>query len=111
MRAEDFTPNAPGKLVNTADGILAFVPNPLPPEFTLGWKTIKLLSEAERALGKLGGAGQKLPNPHLLIGPFLRREAILSSRIEGTITTAQELLLFEVESPNTPPTPDVQEVA
>jgi Fic family protein len=54
--------------------------------------------------------GRTLPNPHLLIRPFLRREAILSSRIEGTMTTAEELLLFEVSPSDQPRTSDVREV-
>jgi Fic family protein len=62
------------------------------------------------ALGELKGLGQRLPNPDLLIGPYLRREAVLSSRIEGTLATAEELLLFEVQPEGTPKTPDVFEV-
>lgn len=52
-----------------------------------------------------------LPNPHLLIGPFMRREAILSSRIEGTYASEEELLLFEAAPQRPPKTPDVKEVA
>ena len=52
-----------------------------------------------------------LPNPHLLIGPFLRREAVLSSRIEGTIATAEELLLFEALPAKEPPRDEIREVA
>jgi Fic family protein len=59
--------------------------------------TIKRLSDADRSLGELKGVGRMLPNPHLLIGPFLRREAVASSRIEGTITDLRQLLLFEAD--------------
>lgn len=61
-------------------------------------------------MGELSGMGRRLPNPHLLIGPFLHREAILSSRIEGTHATAKELVLFEA-MPQSLSTPDVKEVA
>jgi Fic family protein len=72
--------------------------------------TISLLDEASRALGELAGLGRMLPNPHLLIGSFLRREAILSSQIEGTIASMDQLLLFEAV-PERRGTPDVQEVS
>ncbi|MGH9380698.1 MAG: Fic family protein, partial [Thermoanaerobaculia bacterium] len=53
------------------------------------------LSSADRAVGRLAGEGRRLPNPHLLIRPFVRREAVLSSRIEGTQATLGELLAAE----------------
>lgn len=114
MRPADFTPDSPGKLVTAqdyhGDDYLAFVPNPLPPPLTLDISTINRLSAAERALGELNGIGQMLPNPHLLIGPFVRREAVLSSRIEGTVTTLQQLLLLEAAPSPQSPNPDAQEV-
>lgn len=70
----------------------------MPSRFPLDYPLIARLSDAERALGELAGVGQMLPNPHLLINPFLRREAVLSSRIEGTVTDLQQLLLFEAEA-------------
>lgn len=114
MRAEDFTGDFPGQMVWVRDSILgeylAFVPNPLPPPLTLDISTVNKLSAAERALGELNGIGQMLPNPHLLIGPFLRREAVLSSRIEGTQTDLTQLLLFEASPSRQPPNPDAEEV-
>ncbi len=56
---------------------------------------MRLLSRADAALSELSGVGRLLPNPHLLIGPWVRREAVLSSRIEGTRTTLNELLIDE----------------
>ena len=53
------------------------------------------LSEADRKIGQLAGEGRRLPNPHLLLRPFVRREAVLSSRIEGTQATLGELLAAE----------------
>lgn len=76
----------------------AFVPAPLPPDLDLDLATVKRLSDADQALGELRGVGGMLPNPHLLIGPFLRREAVASSRIEGTITDLRQLVLFEADA-------------
>ncbi len=78
-------------------GHWTFVPNPLPPELAYDSALVRILSDADRSLGELAGAGKMLPNPLLLIRPFLRREAVLSSRIEGTITELGQLFLFEAE--------------
>jgi Fic family protein len=112
MRREDFTSNAPGRLVTAPEGHLAFVPDPLPPHLDLTPATINLLVDAERAVGELNGIGRRgLPNPHLLINPFLWQEAVLSSRIEGTTATLQDLLLFEAAPHREPEQSDVREVA
>ncbi len=73
----------------------AFVPDPLPPALDWTPGLIKLLSEADRLTGKLAGEGGRLPNPHILMRPFARREAVLSSKIEGTQATLGELLAAE----------------
>ncbi|HKZ53049.1 MAG TPA: Fic/DOC family N-terminal domain-containing protein, partial [Candidatus Acidoferrales bacterium] len=111
MTPEDFSDDSPGKLIRATEGYWAFVPDPLPPTLDLDSKTTLLLAEAHEALGTLAGVGRMLPNPHLLIGPFLRREAVLSSRIEGTVTTTEELLLFEAIPSREPERPDTREVA
>ena len=111
MDPADFTDDAPGELVKTVEGIWAFVPAPLPPRFDIAPATISRLSAADFALGQLRGIGQMLPNAQLLIAPFLRREAILSSRIEGTIASLDQLILFEVEPSGEPQNSDVGEVA
>jgi Fic family protein len=111
LRAEDFTADAPGKLVPSIAGHLTFEPNPLPPLLAYDSALVRKLSEAERALGELAGVGRTLPNPHLLIGPFLRREAVLSSRIEGTVTRLRQLLMFELQPEEEESPPDALEVA
>jgi Fic family protein len=73
----------------------AFVPTPLPPKFEWTPKLVRLLSDADRLIGKLAGEAARLPNPHILMRPFARREAVLSSRIEGTQATLGELLAAE----------------
>ncbi len=74
----------------------AFVPDPLPPKLEWTSRLIGVLSDADRAIGKLAGEGGRLPNPHVLMRPFIQREAVLSSKIEGTQATLGELLASEV---------------
>lgn len=78
---------------------MAFVPHPLPRTTRLEGATLHYLVRAERALGELSGVTGRLVNPYLLGSPLLRREAILSSRIEGTYATAEQLVLLEAGSP------------
>lgn len=98
MKAEQFRASAPGKLVPTVGGAQAFAPNPLPAQLDLGTSTVKLLARAENALGRLAGTTAREFNPYLVGSPLLHREAILSSRIEGTITTPEQLVLVQAES-------------
>jgi Fic family protein len=91
----------------------AFVPHPLPPKLAWSPSLVTALSDADRALGELSGLGRSLPNPHLLIVPFIRREAVLSSRIEGTQASLSDLYAYEARpllSPEQEPTSDVREV-
>ncbi|HEV8564791.1 MAG TPA: Fic family protein [Actinomycetota bacterium] len=97
-------------MVKATPDYWAFVPPPLPPGLNLDLGLVGALSAADRAIGELGGAGVWLPEPHLLIRPFLRREAVLSSKIEGTVTTLTDLVLFEADAPSGPKGSDVQEV-
>ncbi|MCE2654113.1 MAG: Fic family protein [Planctomycetaceae bacterium] len=113
MNAAAFQPGHPGRLVQIAtDGrsVCAYVPAPLPPVFPWTGEIVTALSAADRALGQLAGVGRNLPNPHLLIGPFKRREAVLSSRIEGTQASLSDLLLFEAAPVGEPAVGDVLEV-
>lgn len=88
--------NSPsGKLVRATGRYWAFVPTPLPPSLEWDAVLVSQISRADLALGTLSGIGETLPNPHLLIYPFIRREAVLSSRIEGTQSSLSDLLLFE----------------
>ena len=109
MNPEDFKDSKTGKLVPTLKG-LAFVPNPLPPPLIDLALLVPLVSRAERALGELSGIGRTLPNPYLLIRPFMRREAVASSKIEGTVTTLSQLLLFEVDEETNRAPGDAREV-
>lgn len=84
-----------GRKIRCPGDYLAYVPNPLPPELPWTPELVRALSEADRLIGRLAGEGGRLPNPHLLMRPFVRREAVLSSRIEGTQATLGELLAAE----------------
>lgn len=95
MDTQSFKNSPTGKLFKTPQGYWSFMPNPLPPKLTWEEDLIFLLSEAERSLGNLEGIGQIMPNPHLLITPFIHKEAVLSSRIEGTQSSLSDLYLFE----------------
>jgi Fic family protein len=102
VNPKDFTDKAPGKLIKTNNGNWAFSPNALPPEVNFDIELVKALSLADTALAELSAWGTQLPNPHLLISPYIRREAILSSRIEGTQTRLSDLLINEVEDLSKP---------
>lgn len=89
-----FTSETFGTVVKTPGkhGFYTFVPSTIPRALSLTTRTVSALSDADRALGRLAGAGRLLPNPHLLVSSYLRREAVASSRIEGTEATMSEVL-------------------
>ncbi len=95
MDVKAFQNSPSGRLIRTPADYWAYVPNPLPPDIQWTPGLVAALSEADRALGELAGLGRSLPNPHLLIRPFLHREAVLSSRIEGTRATLSDLYAYE----------------
>jgi Fic family protein len=103
-----FTDASPGRLAPTFGGVVAFVPEPVPRTLDLDLATIRLIERAQHRIGALGGATRRLVNPYLLAAPLLRQEAILSSRIEGTITTPEQLALLELGAP--PREEDTREV-
>ncbi|NHM26840.1 Fic family protein [Desulfofundulus sp. TPOSR] len=94
MKPEDF-PRPNGRIIRIQDGGWAFIPNPLPPAINWTPQLVAELSAADRAIGELSGLGKMIPNPHLLIKPFLRHEAVLSSRIEGTQASLSDLYVYE----------------
>ncbi|MDQ3045406.1 MAG: Fic family protein [Chloroflexota bacterium] len=96
MNPRDFRNPAAGKIVRIPEGYGAFIPSSLPPQLTFEPELVFALSRADAAIGELSGMGQTLPNPHLLIGPYMRREAVSSSRIEGTRVSLADLFRGEV---------------
>lgn len=110
MNPADFTAHSPGKLVPIPGGTHAFVPEPLPAGVPLESEAVQILAEASQVLGLLQGLVQSLPSPQILVRPFVRREAELSSRIEGTYANQEELVLFELDRETAADKPDVREV-
>lgn len=88
----------------------AFVPNPLPPEPPVAWDGPQF-QRASVALGRLSGVTSLLPDPHLFLYSYVRKEALLSSQIEGTQSSLSELLLFENDAITGAPIDDVLEVS
>ena len=105
-------PHRAGRYEQQPTGYKAFLPAALPPDQPIRLEgTIQaLLSRADRALGRLDGSIQTLPHPDLFVAMYVRKEAVLSSQIEGTQSSLQDVLAAEarVLSPDRPQ--DVAEV-
>jgi Fic family protein len=112
MAAAAATSTRAGRYVGQPAGYRAFVPASLPPDppLELGGELAGLLSQADRALGRLDGSVLTLPHPDLFVFMYVRKEAVLSSQIEGTQSSLQDLLAAEARllDPNLPR--DVDEV-
>lgn len=101
-----------GRYINQPTGYRAFIPAPLPPDppVRLNGELQPLLSEANYALGRLDGAIHTLPNPDLFVTMYVRKEAVLSSQIEGTQSSLQDLLAAEASILDPDRPRDVHEV-
>ena len=101
-----------GLYVNQPTGYRAFLPAELPPipPIAMAPELIRLLSDADRALGRLDGVATVLPNPDLFVAMFVRQEAVLSSQIEGTQSTLQDILSYEADNFDKTRPGDVEEV-
>ena len=90
-----------GRYISQLAGYRAFVPKPLAPDPPVRWDPdlVRLLSEADLALGRLDGLARSLPNPDLFVAMYVRREAVLSSQIEWTQSSLDYLLAFEIDTP------------
>lgn len=97
MNANDFHAPETGKVITTPKGYLAFIPAPFPPTITYNPEMVLSLSRADAALSELSGLGKYIPNPHLLTNAYIRREAVLSSRIEGTRAGLSDIWLEEFD--------------
>ena len=101
-----------GRFVKQATGYRAFIPAPLPPDPPLLFdaRMLQLLSRADQALGRLDGVAQTLPNPDLFVAMYIRQEAVYSSQIEGTQSTLDDVLEFELDAAGREIPRDVEEV-
>jgi Fic family protein len=110
VRLDGFAKSQLRHVVTADGGYHAFMPPPLPPSVTLGLELVGRLSAADRAVGELAGVGSSLPNQRLLSGALVRREAVLSSKIEGTQASLSDLVLFEAAGQDRDQHSDVGEV-
>ena len=101
-----------GRFVTQPEGYRAFIPAPLPPDppVRMDDELSRLLSDADRSLGRLDGVASVLPNPDLFVAMYVRHEAVLSSQIEGTQSTLEDVLEFEADVPGEEWPKDVEEV-
>jgi len=111
MDIDEFKNSPTGRLIKTATNYWAFVPNPLPPPSLdkFSAEFVGILSEAERGIGALKSLGKLIPNPNLLVAPYVRKEAVQSSRIEGTQASLSDIFYYEA-SKEKPKYADVLEV-
>jgi len=111
MNIETFKSSPAGRLIRTKSDYWAFLPNPLPPggldKFSI--KLVGILSEADRGIGALRSLGRLIPNSNLLVAPYIRKEAVQSSRIEGTQASLSDIFYYEA-SKEKPKHADVLEV-
>lgn len=101
-----------GQFVKQPQGYATFRPAPLPPDPPLKFdaQLIRLLSTADQALGRLDGVARMMPNPSLFVAMYVRQEAVLSSRIEGTQSTLDDVLAFELGDRSREIPLDIEEV-
>lgn len=101
-----------GRLIRQPQGYMAFNPEPLPPvpRIRLDEPMQDLLSKADRALGRLDGSIQSLPNPDLFVFMYVRKEAVLSSQIEGTQASLADVLEVEARLLNPARPNDTDEI-
>jgi Fic family protein len=115
MSAQNSHNSRLGRYVEATVGgevVRAFVPPPLPPSPDIDLlPLLGRLSAAERALGRLDGAAVLLPRQELFLYMYVRKEAVLSSQIEGTQSTLADLLRFETEAQSGQPIDDIREVS
>jgi Fic family protein len=101
-----------GRYIKQLEGYAAFIPAPLPPvpPINLGGQLMRLLSDADRALGRLDGVTTILPNPNLFVAMYVKQEAVFSSQIEGTQSTLEDVLEYEAGPVREKRPKDVEEV-
>jgi Fic family protein len=95
MDLKTYSSQKAGKAILTPNGFWAFIPNPLPPDISWSHSSVSALAEAERDLSRLAALVGVFPFPQLLIQPFMRSEAVISSRIEGTRASLVDVYTYE----------------
>lgn len=106
------TPQRAGRYIQQTTGYRAFIPNTLPPnpDIAFDGELRTLLSNADRDIARLDAISTLLPNPDLFVAMYVRHEAVLSSQIEGTQSTLEDVLAFEAQGTSNDTPKDVEEV-
>ena len=106
------TPQRAGRYIQQTTGYRAFIPNALPPnpDIAFDGELRTLLSNADRDIARLDAISTLLPNPDLFVAMYVRYEAVLSSQIEGTQSTLEDVLAFEAQGTSNDTPKDVEEV-
>ena len=95
MEPKNFRNSDTGKVIRAKTGYWSFIPAPLPPKLIWSGELVNALSDAERELSRLAALSSNFPFPRILTQPFIRREAVLSSRIEGTRASLVDVYNYE----------------
>jgi len=105
-------PQRAGRSVQQPTGYKAFIPAPLPPDPPIVYdgELQTLLSTADRDLARLDALASLLPNPELFVAMYVRHEAVLSSQIEGTQSTLEDVLAYEADAVGDDTPKDIEEV-
>ena len=100
-----------GRYTRQPTGYQSYLPNPLPPNPPIEWDAdlLQALSDADRAVGRLDGLARSLPNRDLFVAMYVKREAVLSSQIEGTQSSLDDILAFEVDAQGVEQPADITE--
>ena len=96
MNPKDYQNRAAGNVVYLPSGYWAFIPNPLPPDIRWTSSLVSALADAEREYTRLSTSAITFPYPHLFVQPFIRGEAVISSRIEGTRASIIDIYTYEI---------------
>lgn len=111
MNPKDFSETSPGHILRTSRGYWAYFPNPLPPLLNWNSRLVSSIAETERNLGRLANLANAIPSAYILTRPFIGREAVLSSRIEGSLASLEDLYHYETQQQSLlEDTTDVREV-
>lgn len=95
MEPQAFLSPSTGQVIRSPKGYWAFVPAPLPPVLNWTANLVSLAGEAERALAELATIGRSFPEPYVMVRSFIRQEAVMSSRIEGTRASLEDIYQYE----------------
>lgn len=106
------SPERSGRYIRQSTGYRAFIPKPLPPEPPIVYDGVlqTALSNADRDVARLDAIASLLPNPDLFVAMYVRHEAVLSSQIEGTQSTLEDILAYEADAVHEDTPKDVEEV-